>query len=190
MRKIVAGLHTTFDGIMSGPEGDEDNMVSWGMPGIIDSTPDFQSSFQEFDTILSGRITYEGLSQFWPTQSGEFADLMNNTPKIVFSTTLSDVQWCAFKNISLIGKYVVEQVKKLKERQGNDMVLFASAKLIQSLTNDGLIDEDRIVVHPVLLGSGKRLFDNIKARHDLKLESAKPYPSGAILLRYVVSDQQ
>src|SRR5687768_12519479 len=95
MRKIIAGLHITFDGIMSGPEGDEDNMVSWSMPGIIDSTPDFQASFHEFDAILLDRITYEGLSQFWPSQSGEFADFMNNTPKIVFLTIsrLSTKTW-------------------------------------------------------------------------------------------------
>ena len=189
MRKIIAGLHTTFDGIMSGPEGDEDNMVSWGMPGVIDSTPDFQNSFQEFDTILLGRVTYEGLSQFWPSQSGEFADLMNNTPKIVFSTTISKAEWGAFENISLINRNVEAEVKKLKEQDGKDMIVFASSKLVQSFTNAGLIDEYRIVVHPVILGSGKRLFDKIKARHDLQLESEKPYKSGAVLLRYVVAGQ-
>ena len=189
MRKIIAGLHTTFDGIMSGPEGDEDNMVSWGMPGVIDSTPDFQHSFQEFDTILLGRVTYEGLSQFWPSQSGDFADLMNNTPKIVFSRTLSKVEWGAFENISLINKNVEAEVKKLKEQDGKDMIVFASSKVVQSFTDAGLIDEYRIVVHPVILGSGKRLFDDIKARRDLKLESAKPYPSGAILLRYLAASQ-
>jgi dihydrofolate reductase len=189
MRKVVAALHTTFDGIMSGPAGDEDNMVSWGMPGITDSTPDFQSSFQEFDTILLGRVTYEGLSQFWPFQSGEFADLMNHTPKIVFSRTLSKVEWGTFDNISLINKNVEREVKKLKEQNGKDMIMFASSRLIQSFTNAGLIDEYRIVLHPIILGSGKRLFDNIQARHDLKLESVKPYNSGAILLRYGVASQ-
>lgn len=187
MRKIVAGLHTTFDGIMSGPAGDEDNMVSWGMPGITDSTPDFQSFFQEFDTILLGRITYDGLSQFWPFQSGEFADLMNKTPKIVFSRMLPKVQWGSFDNISLINKNVETEVKKRKEQDGKDMIIFASSKLIQSFTNAGLIDEYRIVVHPVILGSGKRLFDNIQGRHGLRLESTKPYNSGAILLRYGIA---
>ncbi len=189
MKKIIVGLHTTFDGIMSGPEGDEDNMISWGMPGVIDSTPDFQTSFQEFDTILLGRITYQGLSQFWPSQSGEFADLMNNTPKIVFSTTLSRVEWGAFDNISLVNRNIEAEVKKLKKQDGKDMIVFASSKLVQSLTNFGLVDEYRTVVHPVVLGTGKRLFDNINARTDLKLESAKPYNSGAVLLRYVVASQ-
>jgi dihydrofolate reductase len=114
---------------------------------------------------------------------------MNHTPKIVFSATLSRVQWGAFNNISLINKNVEREVKRLKEQKGKDMIIFASSKLIQSFTNAGLIDEYRIVVHPVILGSGKQLFDNIRARHNLKLESAKPYDSGAILLRYGVASQ-
>ncbi|MHB8778356.1 MAG: hypothetical protein ACYC6R_11435 [Anaerolineales bacterium] len=89
MRKKIAGLHITFDGIMSGSYGDENNMISWAMSGVQDSTPDFQEYLRSFGTILLGRVTYEGLSQFWPTATGEFADLMNLTPKTVFSTTLS-----------------------------------------------------------------------------------------------------
>lgn len=189
MRKIISFVHMTLDGIMSGPAGEENNMVSWGMPGVIDSTPDVQDSFQEFDTILLGRVNYEGLTQFWPTQSGEFADFMNKMPKIVFSTTLSNVQWGAFDNISLINKDVEEQVRKLKKQKGKDMILFASSKVVQSFTNAGLIDEYRIVVHPFILGSGIKLFEHIQPRKDLKLESAKPYTSGAILLRYIAADQ-
>lgn len=189
MKKIIAVSHTTFDGIMSGPAGDEDNMIGWGMPGVVDSTPDFQNSFQEFDTILLGRVTYDGLSQFWPTQSGDFADLMNHTPKIVFSKTLSKVGWGTFENISLISKNVEAEVKKIKGQNGKDMIIFASSKLVQSFTNADLIDEYRIVVHPVLLGSGKRLFNNITARKNLKLESTKTYQNGAVLLRYVASSQ-
>jgi dihydrofolate reductase len=99
------------------------------------------------------------------------------------------LNWGAFNNISLINKDVEAEVKKLKGQKGKDMILFASANLIQNFTNDGLIDEYRIVVHPVILGSGKRLFDNIQARTDLKLERAKAYPSGALLLRYIVLSQ-
>ena len=189
MRKIIAGTHITLDGILSGPSGDENNMISWAMPGVQDSTPDFQEFLSSSGTILLGRETYEGLARFWPTATGEFADLMNHTPKIVFSTTLSKAEWGAFDNISLINKDVEAEVKRLKEQDGKDMIMFASSKLVQSFTNAELIDEYRIVVHPVILGRGKRLFDNIKARHDIKLESARPYKSGAILLHYVVAGQ-
>ncbi len=85
MRKFIAGVHTTFDGVMSGPEGDENNMIRWALAGVQDSTPDFQKFLGEVDTILLGRETYEGLAHFWPTATGAFADLMNYTPKIVFS---------------------------------------------------------------------------------------------------------
>jgi len=88
-----------------------------------------------------------------------------------------------------MNRNVEANVKRLKEQNGKDMIMFASSKLVQSFTNAGLIDEYRIVVHPVILGSGKRLFDNIKARRDLKLESAKPYKSGAVLLRYVMASR-
>lgn len=114
---------------------------------------------------------------------------MNKTPKLVFSRMLSKVHWGAFDNITLINKDVEAEVKRQKEQQGKDMIMFASSKLLQSFTNAGLIDEYRIVVHPVILGSGKRLFENIKSRHDLKLESAKPYNSGAVLLRYGIATQ-
>ena len=188
MRKIIVGVHMTLDGRMSGPEGDEDNIVSWGLPGITDSTADFQSYFEAIDTILLGRVTYQGLSQYWPTATGEFADYMNNITKIVFSRGgLDKVEWGAFENISLIHENVEAEVKRLKEQAGKDMIIFASSKLVQSFTNAGLIDEYRIVVHPVFLGSGKRLFDHIETRHDLKLKSVTPYQSGAVLLTYQVA---
>jgi dihydrofolate reductase len=187
MRQIIVGVHMTLDGSMSGPKGDEDNIVSWGLPGIEDSTPDFQKYFESIDTILLGRVTYQGLAQFWPTATGEFADYMNNIPKIVFSKGgLDKVEWGAFDNISLIKENVEGEVKKLKEQAGKDMIIFASSKLVQSFTNAGLVDEYRIVVHPVILGSGKQLFDNINTRHDLKLKSVTPYKSGAVLFTYQV----
>jgi dihydrofolate reductase len=142
MRKIIVGVHMTLDGSMSGPEGGEDNIVGWGLPGITDSTPDFQRYFESIDRILFGRVTYEGLAQFWPTATGEFADYMNNIPKIVFSRGgLKEVAWGEFKNISLIKENVEEEVKKLKAQTGKDMIIFASSKLVQSFTNAGLIDD-------------------------------------------------
>jgi dihydrofolate reductase len=185
MRKIVAVAHMTLDGILSGPQGDEDNMISWAMPGVQDSTPDFLATFAEFDTILLGRVTYEGLAQFWPTATGEFADRMNLTPKLVFSQgSLDKVAWGAFDNITLIKDNVAGEMQQRKAQPGKDMVIFASSKLIQSFTNAGLVDEYRLIVHPVLLGSGKRLFDNLLNRSNLTLLDAKPYPSGAALMRY------
>ncbi len=189
MRKIIVTVHSTLDGIMSGPTGDEDNMVSWAMPGIQDTTQIVQDSFDSVDTILLGRVTYEGLAQYWPTASGEFADKMNLTPKIVVSKKggLDHVEWGDYDNISLIDENVEEELKKLKKQPGKDIMIFASSKLVQSLTNADLIDEYRIIVHPVILGSGKRLFENIEGWHDLQLKSATAYKSGAVMLQYVVA---
>jgi dihydrofolate reductase len=95
MRKIIVTVHTTLDGIMSGPAGDEDNIVSWAMPGIQDTIQIVQDAFDSIDIILLGRVTYEGLAQYWPTASGEFPDRMNLTPKIVISKKggLDHVAW-------------------------------------------------------------------------------------------------
>jgi riboflavin biosynthesis pyrimidine reductase len=90
-------------------------------------------------------------------------------------------------NISLINENVEEELKKLKKQPGKDIMIFASSKLVQSLTNADLIDEYRIVVHPVILGSGKRLLENIEGRHDLPLKSVTPYKSGAVMLQYVIA---
>jgi dihydrofolate reductase len=188
MRKIIASVHITLDGILSGPAGDENNMISWAMPGVQDSTPDFQKYLGDMGTILLGRTTYEGLSQFWPTAEGEFADLMNLTPKIIFSRgDLKEVKWGNFDTISLINNHVEDEVRKIKAQPGKDMMIFASSKLVQNFTSAGLIDEYRIVVHPVILGSGLPLFENIEGKRDLKLKSVTPYPSGAVLIQYGIS---
>ena len=94
------------------------------------------------------------------------------------------VKWGKWDNISLIHENVAEEVKKMKQQPGQDMVIFASAKLVQSFTNLGLIDEYKILVHPVILGSGKRLFEDIRDRHDLKLVNTKTYKGEAVLLDY------
>jgi dihydrofolate reductase len=114
---------------------------------------------------------------------------MNLTPKLVVSKKggLDHVEWGDYDNILLINENVEEELKKLKEQSGKDIMIFASAKLVQSLTNADLIDEYRIIVHPVILGSGKRLLENIEGRHDLQLKSAAPYKSGAAMLQYGVA---
>ena len=187
MRKVIVSVQASLDGFISGtgPEGDPKNL-DWIMPGVAESTPYVQDLLGKAGTILMGRVTYWGLSQFWPDQTGDFADLMNKTPKIVFSKSgeLKKAEWGKWNNITLIGKGAEEQVRKLKEQPGQDMVIVASSKLVQSFTNAGLIDDYRIFVHPVILGSGKRLFENIESRHGLKLVDTIKYAGGCELLHY------
>jgi dihydrofolate reductase len=183
MRKVIVSVHTTLDGCMSGPIGDLDNL-DWLYPRVEELSEDVLDLLKTWDTILMGRVTYEGLAQYWPTATGEFADQMNTTPKIVFSKTPMKVEWGKWDNISLIHENVAEEVKKMKQQPGQDMVIFASSKLVQSFTNLGLIDEYKILVHPVILGSGKRLFEDIEDRHNLKLVNTKTYKGEAVLLDY------
>jgi dihydrofolate reductase len=188
MRRIIVWLMSSLDGYISGtgPEGDPANL-DWIFPGVAESQPYAEDLVGKVDTILLGRVTYDGLSQFWPFQEGEFADKMNKTPKIVFSTTLKEVQWGSYDTIRLIGKDAAKEMKAIKQQPGGDMIMPASSKLVQSFANAGLIDEYRIVIHPIILGSGKRLFDHIEARHPLKLVDTKRFDGGAVLLHYMVA---
>ena len=139
------------------------------------------------DCIVLGRKLAQGFIPHWASNpEAEGADKFNSTKKVVFTKTLDKSEW---ENTVLAKGDLVDEITNLKEQDGKDMIVFASSKVVQSFTNAGLIDEYRVVVHPVILGSGKRLLDKITARHDLKLESAKPYKSGAVLLRYVVATQ-
>jgi dihydrofolate reductase len=189
MRKIIVSVQASLDGIMSGtgPEGDPKNL-DWIMPGVMESTPYMQDLLGNVDTILMGRVTYWGLSQFWPTQTGDFADRMNKTPKIVFSKSgeLKKAEWGNWNNITLIDKNAEERARQLKQQPGKDMIIVASGKLVQSFTNADLIDDYRIFVHPVILGSGKRLFDHIQSRHSLMLVDIIRYAGGSVLLHYEV----
>lgn len=190
MGKIIASVSCTLDGIYTGPQGDENNMVSWAMPGIIDSTTDNLVMFQKADAILLGRVNYEGLSSYWPFQEGEFADAMNNTPKYVATCNreLTEVQWGDFGDtISLLDGDLNERIAALKNNIKGSIIVPGSANLVQSLLNAGFVDEINMIIHPIVLGSGQRYLDNIVARNDLKLIGSQLYEtSGSMRLRYEV----
>lgn len=190
MGKIIASVSCTLDRIYTGPQGDENNMVSWAMPGIIDSTTDNLVMFQKADAILMGRINYEGLSSYWPFQEGEFADAMNNTPKYVATSNreLTEVQWGNFGDtISLLDGDLKECVEALKNDFEGSIIVPGSASLVQSLLNAGFVDEINMIIHPVVLGSGKRYLDSIAVRNDLKLIGTQLYEtSGCMRLLYEI----
>jgi dihydrofolate reductase len=190
MGNIIASASVTFDGIFSGPKGDEDNMISWALPGVQETGMDNLHLFQQVEAILMGRVTYEGLSSFWPTQEGEWGDAMNKTKKYVAAGKghLKAVQWGDYGNtIQLIDGDVENCVRNLKNELNGDIVIPASSKLVQSLLNARLIDEIHTIVHPVILGSGKRYLDDIASRRDLKVMYTKFYEqSGCMLFHYQV----
>ena len=176
MRKIVVSEYLSLDGVMEEP--------SWTAPYWNDEIAKFKSEENlASDTLLLGRITYEGFAVAWPKmEDDEGAFRMNSLPKYVVSTTLKKVGW---NNSTLIKGNVVEEVARLKQAPGPDgsIEIFGSATLVRSLLQAGLVDECRLFVHPIVLGSGKRLFgagDNMP----LKLIEAKTFSSGVVLLRY------
>jgi len=177
MRKVIVSNVASLDGFFAGSNRELD----WFVP---------DEEFFEYargllhavDTLLFGRVTYQHMAAYWPSApADEIADKMNNLPKIVFSKTLKKADW---NNSQLVSGNIREEVSKLKQQHGRDMVVFGSATLASYLLQVGLIDEYRVILSPVLLGDGRPLFEHITERIRLKLVTAKAFGSGVVLLSY------
>jgi dihydrofolate reductase len=187
MRKVILAMNITLDGFISGANGELDWVT---MDEEIDNSllPDLLSTV---DTALIGRVLYQGFANYWPSAETknpslskgeiEFAHWINNAPKIVFSKTLEKVEWT---NSTLVKENIAQEIAKLKQQPGKDLVLFGGVNIAQTFVSLGLIDEYRLLVSPVVLGSGKPLFKDIKNRRDLKLLKSKTFKSGAVGLHY------
>jgi dihydrofolate reductase len=196
MRKIIVFIHSTFNGVVTGPNNDKTNFMTWAQTGIDDINDSFHEHFATVDTILLGRGTYEDLSTKWPFVKTwpavgdvtlRLGEIINNTRKIVVSgnKNIDDIKWGEFnKPTQLVGKDIEGQIEALKKQPGGDIITFGSPTLVQSLTNADLIDEYRVLVHPVIVGEGGRLFDHIEGRKDLRLKSTKTFEHGAMLVQY------
>jgi dihydrofolate reductase len=185
MRKIITTTWVTLDGFIAGPNGEMDWVIVDEEMGKYED--DMVSAA---DTLLLGRVTYQSFAGSWPhvpdnpavsPEEKEYARKVNAMRKIVFSRTLDSVEW---NNSRLVKEVVPEEIEQLKHEPGRDMVIYGSASLVRTLTNLGLIDEYQILVHPVILGSGKPLFQDIKDQVKLKLANTKTHPSGVVVLSY------
>lgn len=181
MRKIIVFENVTLDGFMSGPNGELD----WAIRD--DEVTQYSKEGQaSTDMFLFGRVTYEMMASFWPTPAGEstnpvFAEFLNNTPKIVFSTTLQTADW---QNTEVSNELNKDEILKLKQLHGENMMIFGSGTIVEQLTNLGLIDEYQLMINPVILGKGKSLFKDIKDRINMKLVKTKTFSNGIVLLQY------
>lgn len=174
MRQIVLSMMVSIDGYIEGMDSD----ISWHV--WDDEMQAYMMDFLEtVDTFIYGRKSYELMLDYWPNQKGAFADIMNQTPKIVFSKTLKKAQM----NARIVHKNLVGEVQKEKARPGKDMALFAGANLASSFMEHNLIDEYRIIVNPVTLGKGIPLFQTEK-RHQYNLFHTKTFACGNVLLIY------
>ncbi len=168
---------TSVDGYYEGPNRE----LNWHNVGV-DWNPYVFQLFEEADTLLFGRVTYNMMAAYWPTATNDpISEKMNSLPKIVFSKTLKSADWTN----SRIATDAVAEVSKLKQEQGKSMVIFGSSDLAVSLMRENLIDDFRIVVSPIVLGNGKPLFHGLNNRYKLKLEKTQTFQSGHVMLYYV-----
>lgn len=187
MRKLVLFLHASLDGFVEGPNGEMD--IGW-----IAYDADLEKHAKEIlstaDTVIWGSGTYQMMYSYWPSVSSDptasqherdHAEWIEQTSKIVLSTTLDKVEW---NNSRLVKEDAEEEIKKLKQQPGKDMVLLGSPRLAHYLMQLDLIDEYKITVSPVLIGSGLPLFQGLKEKVNLKLIDNKTFDSGAIGLVY------
>lgn len=174
MRKLVVTEYVSLDGVMEEP--------SWTAPYWNGEIASFK--FEELfasDTLLLGRITYEGFAKAWPAMKDEqgFADRMNTMPKFVASSTLDKAEW----NATIIKGDLVEEIKALKQQDGGDILVYGSGALVESLMEAGLVDEYRLLVYPVVLGKGKPFF-KAGSKATLKLAETQTFSSGVVALIY------
>jgi dihydrofolate reductase len=184
MGRIVVTEFVSLDGVMQAPGGGEDfKHAGWtfaidrGQEGDkfkLDEALDAQA-------LLLGRVTYEGFAAAWPSMQGEFADKFNGMPKHVVSSTLRDPQW---SNSTVLEGDVAESVAKLRADASGDVVVHGSAMLVRALIEHGLVDELRLMVFPVLLGSGKRLFGETSEKAGLRLKDSRTVGAGVCILVY------
>jgi dihydrofolate reductase len=190
MRKIIVSEFVSLDGVMQAPGGAEEDTEGgfvyggWTMPYWHDDIgANFMQEMSQSGAFLLGRKTWQTHAEaFEPMPVGDpFGDVMNNMPKYVVSTTLKTA--AAWRNSTLIGQNVVEEVRKLKELPGKNIYVDGSSVLIHTLAQHDLVDEYSLLVFPIVLGSGKRVFPD-GFHTELKLIETKSFPTGVVLLRY------
>jgi dihydrofolate reductase len=185
MRKVIASEYVTLDGVMEDPGGAEGfKYGGWSFQFWSEEAGKYKyDELFASDALLLGRITYQGFAAAWPTMegTGDFGERMNSLPKYVVSTTLEKAEW---NNSTIIKANVVEEVSKLKAMPGQDILIGGSGVLVHTLTQHNLIDEYRLMVYPVVLGSGKRFFKEGTDLLKLQLAETKTFSSGVIVLTY------
>jgi len=178
VRKVVAVELVSVDGVMESPE-------EWAFSYSNDEMEEANASgMAASDAMLLGRVTYEALAAFWPHQPGgtPMVDYINSVPKYVVAATLEEpLEW---NNSTLIKGDVAEEITELKRHPGKDITIIGSGALVRSLLRDGLLDELRLMVHPVVLGGGKRLFEDGGDRKALELVDSRTFGTGVLYLTY------
>ena len=183
MGDIVVTEFITVDGVAEDPGGSEGHPHGgWGFETVRGKGAQFKlDEIRATDALLLGRRTYDGFAQAWPDQEGEFADKFNSVPKYVVSSTLKDPSWT---NTTVLQGDLAKEVEKLRQRHDGDVGVHGSLQLAQALLDRGLVDELRLMIFPVVLGSGKRLFSSDASHRPLELAESRNVGDGVVILTY------
>jgi dihydrofolate reductase len=179
MRKVVASELVSLDGVMESPQ-------EWAFSYSNDEMEEANAAgMAASDAMLLGRVTYQEFASYWPYQNSAdqpYTDYLNNTPKFVVSTTLQEpLEW---QNSTLIKGDVAEKIAKLKRQPGKDITIVGSGALVRLLLADDLLDQLTLMVHPVIVGTGKRLFEEGGDQKALELVDSKTFDTGVLYLTY------
>jgi dihydrofolate reductase len=183
MGRIVVTEFVSLDGVMEAPGGEDFKYKGWSFD--FDRGEEGNKfkvdELDDADALLLGRVTYEGFAAAWPSREGEFADKFNSMPKYVVSSTLDEPEW---NNSTVLKGDVVDEVTKLKQELDGDIYVHGSCQLAQTLIENDLVDELRLMVFPVVLGTGKRLFGETSDRMTLRLVDSKTVGDGIAIVIY------
>ncbi len=178
MRRVVLQMGVTLDGYVAGPGGEGD----WGLPA---EHPDVRAwkvaSLRKVGTHIMGRVTYEQMASYWPHETGDYEEFMNTLPKVVFSATLTSADWAGSR---IAGGDLTAEIAALKSEPGGEIMAHGGAAFVQALSRLGLIDEYRMVILPVALGSGKPLFKDLPKPLRVDLAEAEHFPDGTAIHVY------
>jgi dihydrofolate reductase len=185
-RRVIVQELVSVDGFVAGPSGELDFFEAVSDYSEVDQ--DNLSILDQVDTILLGSKTYRMFVEYWPTAEDELmADVVNSTPKIMFSSTLERAPWGRFEPARVLKGGAVEHVQRLRREPGRGLMVWGSISLAQSLLKAGLVDEIQLRVIPTMVGHGRTLLAEDTGRQDLTLLEAKPYASGIVSLSYAVT---
>jgi dihydrofolate reductase len=184
MRKVIASPSMSLDGMIALPDG----YSGWPTTGSERYHSEvLPMLFEQSDTIVLGRKTYETMVQFWPAislEEDQCAGPMNMLPKLVFSQSLSEVAWGTWQNATLVHDDPAEAIAQLKQQAGKNLLIFGSGRLISTLAQGDLIDDYWLQLHPVVLGRGVPFFSDLERRLNLELLEAKPSEEGVLIMHY------
>jgi len=184
MRKLIVFNHVSLDGYFTDASGN----MSFAQNPIPDTEWNafVAGNAGSGGTLVFGRVTYDLMASFWPTpmaaaQMPDVAERMNSLPKVVFSRTMSEASW---QNTKLVKDDLVGEMRKMKNEEGDGMVVFGSGMIVSQLSQAGLVDEYQFIVDPVVLGKGRTMFDGVQEKFTLKLKSSRTFVNGNVLLCY------